>query len=76
MLAKAHRRSLPCETRRLRARPSGNVVQKAQGKIDLAIAHYAEALRLDPDHPGARFNLNRALAARGTAAAGGSGLSR
>ncbi len=49
---------------------------EAQGKIDLAIAHYAEALRLDPDHPGARLNLNRALAARGTAAAGGSGLSR
>ena len=49
---------------------------EAQGKIELAIAHYAEALRLDPDHPGARYNLTRALAARGTAAAGGAGLSR
>src|SRR6266566_2375587 len=30
MLAKAHRRSLPCGTRRVRARPSWNVVQRAE----------------------------------------------
>ncbi len=37
----------------------------AQGKLDQAMAHYAEALRLEPDFAGAHHNLGLALAAQG-----------
>ena len=38
----------------------GNAL-KAQGKLDDAIARYTEALRLNPDYPGALNNLGTAL---------------
>jgi tetratricopeptide (TPR) repeat protein len=37
----------------------------AQGKLDQAVAHYAEALRLKPDYAKAHNNLGIALAAQG-----------
>ncbi len=37
----------------------------AQGKLDQAVAHYAEALRLNPDYVEAHYNLGIALAAQG-----------
>jgi tetratricopeptide (TPR) repeat protein len=37
----------------------------AEGKVDQAIGHYAEALRLDPDYPEAHNNLGLALAEQG-----------
>jgi tetratricopeptide (TPR) repeat protein len=41
------------------------VVLAAQGKLDQAVAHYAEALRLKPDYAGVHNDLGLALAAQG-----------
>jgi len=37
------------------------VLLERRGRLDEAIRHYSEALRLDPDYAKARNNLERAL---------------
>ncbi len=41
------------------------VVFAGQGKLDEAVAHYTQALRIKPDHLEARINMGAALAAQG-----------
>jgi Tfp pilus assembly protein PilF len=41
------------------------VVLAGQGKLDEAVAHYTQALRIKPDHLEARVNMGAALAAQG-----------
>jgi protein O-mannosyl-transferase len=38
---------------------------QAEGRVDEAIRHYREALRLNPDYPEAHYNLGNELAGRG-----------
>jgi tetratricopeptide (TPR) repeat protein len=41
------------------------IVFAGQGKLDEAVAHYAQALRIKPDHLEARINMGAALATQG-----------
>jgi Tfp pilus assembly protein PilF len=52
------------QTQLLRGTELGSA-RMAQGKLDEAIQQYEQALRLNPDHPLARYNLGNALQAKG-----------